>query len=31
VGTLIRGKVRGETEQGMQAALAVTKKRLERR
>ena len=31
VGSLIRGKVRGETEQGMQAALAVTKKRLERR
>jgi hypothetical protein len=31
LGSLIRGRVRGETEQGMQAALAVTKKRLERR
>ena len=31
VGSLIRGKVRAEAEQGMQASLAVTKKRLERR
>jgi hypothetical protein len=30
VGSLIRGKVRDEAEQGMQAALAITKKRMER-
>ena len=30
VGSIIRGKVRGEAEQGMQAALAITKKRMER-
>ena len=30
VGSLIRGKVRSEAENGMQAALAVTKKRMER-
>jgi hypothetical protein len=29
-GSLIRGKVQGEAEQGMQAALAATKKRMER-
>ncbi len=29
-GSLIRGRVRGEAEQGMQAALATTKKRMER-
>ena len=29
VGSLIRGKVRGEAEQGMQAALAIIKKRME--
>ena len=31
VGTLIRGKVRGEAEKGMLAALRVTKERMERR
>ena len=31
LGALIRGKVRGEAEKGMQAALAVTKNRLEQR
>ena len=30
VGALIRGKVRRGAEEGMQAALAVTKRRLER-
>jgi hypothetical protein len=30
VGSLIRGKVQREAEQGMQAALAITKKRMER-
>ena len=30
VGSLIRDRVRGEAEQGMQAALAITKKRMER-
>jgi hypothetical protein len=30
VGSLIRGKVQGEAKQGMQAALAITKKRMER-
>jgi hypothetical protein len=30
VGTLIRGKVRGEAEKGMQAALTITKARMER-
>jgi hypothetical protein len=30
VGTLIRGKVRGEAEKGMQAALEITKSRMER-
>lgn len=30
VGSVIRGKVRGEAEKGMQAALAITKKRMER-
>jgi len=30
VGSLIRGKVRGEAEKGMQAALAITKNRMER-
>ena len=30
VGSLIRGKVRSEAENGMQAALAITKKRMER-
>lgn len=29
VGSLIRGKVRSEAEQGMEAALAITKKRME--
>jgi hypothetical protein len=31
VGSLIRGKVRGETEKGMHAALVITKNRMERR
>ena len=30
MGSLIRGKVQGEAEQGMQASLAITKKRMER-
>jgi hypothetical protein len=30
VGSLIRGKVRGEAEKGMQAVLTVTKANLER-
>jgi hypothetical protein len=30
VGSMIRGKVRGEAEQGMKAALAITKQRMER-
>jgi hypothetical protein len=30
VGSLIRGKVRGEAENGMRAALAITKARMER-
>jgi hypothetical protein len=30
VGTLIRGKVQGEAEEGMRAALAITKTRMER-
>jgi hypothetical protein len=30
VGSLIRGKVRGEAEEGMEAALATTKNRMER-
>jgi hypothetical protein len=30
VGSMIRGKVQNEAEQGMQAALAITKKRMER-
>jgi hypothetical protein len=29
VGTLIRGKVRGEAEKGMQAALKITKDKME--
>ena len=30
VGSIIRGKVRGEAEKGMQAALGITKTRMER-
>ena len=30
VGSMIRGKVRGEAEEGMSAALAITKNRMER-
>jgi hypothetical protein len=31
VGSLLRGKVRGEAEEGMQAALKITKTGMERR
>jgi hypothetical protein len=31
VGSIIRGKVRGEAEKGMQAALTITKARMEGR